>query len=380
MKKRYIILFIIIVLLIIAIIISLILLGNINNSEMSEEENYLMEYVEDESYITVEQETSITMYNVLNTIINSSDSNYSFIREIYKINMPTVQAYATFSRQNNNDRYSIIYLDAENSTYKIEEINSEDYRNIVNNTISNKFLQNESIPLENNNTYTISPISNEGIATIYYNIIRNLLTSNQNELYNILNEEYKSIRFQDNANFTTYCTNIIQSMPNAYLTQYSVTTDNGIEQYTCVDNYNNTYLIKLNTNYDIEVCLDDYTIETEDFRTKYASASIESKAITNADKVMKMINSKDYRAIYNLLDETYKANNFATLDSFIQYINTAFYNFNYYTISNISEQGPYYLITVTCKENASASAATKENRMIISIGEGTNFTMSFALE
>ena len=36
--------------------------------------------------------------------------------------------------------------------------------------------------------------------------------------------------------------------------------------------------------------------------------------------------------------------------------------------------------TVTCKENASASAATKENRMIISIGEGTNFTMSFALE
>ena len=117
-----------------------------------------------------------------------------------------------------------------------------------------------------------------------------------------------------------------------------------------------------------------------DFKTKYASASVETKAITNVDKVMKMINSKDYRAIYNLLDETYKANNFSTLDSFIQYINTAFYNVNYYTISNISEQGSYYLITVTCKENASASAATKENRMIISIGEGTNFTMSFALE
>ena len=122
------------------------------------------------------------------------------------------------------------------------------------------------------------------------------------------------------------------------------------------------------------------TIETEDFKTKYASASIESKAITNADKVMKMINSKDYESIYNSLDETYRTNNFATLDSFIQYINTAFYNANYYTISNVSEQGSYYLITVTCKENASASAATKENRMIISIGEGTNFTMSFALE
>ena len=380
MKKRYIILFIIIVLLIIAIIISLILLGNINNSEMSEEENYLMEYVEDESYITVEQETSITMYNVLNTIINSSDSNYSFIREIYKINMPTVQAYATFSRQNNNDRYSIIYLDAENSTYKIEEINSEDYRNIVNNTISNKFLQNESIPLENNNTYTISPISNEGIATIYYNIIRNLLTSNQNELYNILNEEYKSIRFQDNANFTTYCTNIIQSMPNAYLTQYSVTTDNGIEQYTCVDNYNNTYLIKLNTNYDIEVCLDDYTIETEDFRTKYAQASNETKISTNIDKLIKMINTKDYQSAYNLLDETYKANNFPTINDYINYINNNFFNFNYYAITNISEQGPYYVVTVLCKENAAVSAESRTKQIIIALGEGTSFTMSFALE
>ena len=95
-------------------------------------------------------------------------------------------------------------------------------------------------------------------------------------------------------------------MPNAYLTQYSVTTDNGIEQYTCVDNYNNTYLIKLNTNYDIEVCLDDYTIETEDFRTNMQQASNETKISTNIDKLIKMINTKDYQSAYNLLDEHIK--------------------------------------------------------------------------
>ena len=131
---------------------------------------------------------------------------------------------------------------------------------------------------------------------------------------------------------------------------------------------------------DFTILLDDYTIETDDFKTKYENTNFQTRAITDVDKVMKMINTKDYRALYNVLDETYKANNFATIDSFIEYINTSFFNENYYTISNISEQGPYYLITITCKKTAAASADTKENKIIISIGEGTSFTMSFALE
>ena len=221
------------------------------------------------------------------------------------------------------------------------------------------------------------------IATIcgrYYMMDRDNNYDRVKKAYDMLDAEYRDLRFEDFNAFTDYL-NLTQNIYNQFYIQgYNVEKKNDTTEFTFNNTYNMYYKILATGPMEFTVLLDDYTIETEDFKTKYASASIESKAITNADKVMKMINSKDYESIYNLLDETYRTNNFATLDSFIQYINTAFYNANYYTISNVSEQGSYYLITVTCKENASASAATKENRMIISIGEGTNFTMSFALE
>ena len=130
-------------------------------------------------------------------------------------------------------------------------------------------------------------------------------------------------------------------------------------------------------NYTVQ--LDNYTIETEDFKTKYETASNETKISTNIDKLMQMINTKDYQTAYNLLDTTYKNNNFPTLNDYINYINNNFFNFNYYAITNISEQGPYYVVTVLCKENAAASAESRTKQIIIALGEGTNFTMSFAL-
>ena len=386
MKNNKIIMIILLILIVVVILIITCTLllkdrttGEAANVINESDENLLMEYVEDETKITVEQEESKTMFVVLENIINNSDNNYKLIKEIYKLNIPANQSYAIHSRLNNEDIYELVYLDVSNSTYEIQEIEEIDYNNIANGTIDNNFIHEESIEPNENNSYSLDILNDEDFATFYYEIIRNLMQSNQIDLYNILNTEYKENRFQNFEDFSEYCNSMNQTLSDKTIYKYSKSTNNGIEQYTCIDDVGTTYIVNVKSNTDIEVLLDDYTIETDDFRTKYESASIESKAITDADKVMKMINTKDYRAIYNLLDETYKANNFATIDSLIDYLNTAFYSSNYYTVSNVSEQGPYYLVTITCKETAAASAVTKENRIIISVGEGTNFTMSFAL-
>ena len=382
MKRKHILIFIsIIVIIIIIILISLILIRNnniINNK--NEEENYIMEYIEDETYITTEEENTKTMYSLLTNIINSSNENYIFIKEIYKCNLPKVQAYAIYAKQNDSDKYILVYLDSTNYTYRIENIEQEDYNNIKNNIVNNKFILSDYIQNDGNNSYSIDIITDEDFAGIYYNIVRNLINSNENELYNILNKEYKEKRFPDSSSFIKYCTSMKNLLQNTYITKYNKEIENGTEIYTCVDNLDNIFTIKVITNVNFEVQLDDYTIETEDFKTKYNNSNYDVKVITNVDKVMKMINSKDYQALYNLLDSTYKTNNFATLDSFINYINTAFYSYNYYSISNTSEQGSYYLVTVLCKERATASADSKENKIIISLGEDTSFTMSFVLE
>lgn len=381
MKKNHILILMSIVVIIIIIIISIILIsnGNILDNE-NEDENYLMEYVEDETYITTEEEKSKTMFEILSSILNYSNDKFSIIKEIYKMNLPKVQGYAIYSIQNDEAKYNIIYLDSMNSTYKIENIEQEEFNKIKNNIVNNKYILSDSIDSNGNNSYSVSILTDEDFAISYYDIIRNLINSNEDELYNMLNKEYKEKRFQDNTSFINYCTNMKNLLQNTYVTQYSKELENGKEKYICIDNIGNTFIIKLNSNVDFEIQLDDYTIETDDFKTKYSKTDNKTKAITDVDKVMKMINYKDYQSLYNVLDETYKTNNFATLNDFINYLNNTFYNFNYYSISNTSEQGPYYVVTVLCKENATNASDFKESKMIISLGEDTNFTMSFVLE
>ena len=351
-----------------------------NNNDENKSRLYQML---DEQYINA---SNILEDNVDNLIANYQQSEI-YIDQILSTQLSdAVKAYVvkgkTIVNNSRNDCVLIIKLDFLNNTFSVypyEFCVERGYNNTE--TGGNLNIQNvDSIAKNNSNVYEDQSNSVESIAFSYYDKLKADFLYDPEYLFSILDEEYRDKRFENYEDFISYINLAKTMISNGNIIKYSREYNDGYVQYLVVDTYNNHYLFNETSVLNYTVLLDDYTIETEDFKTKYASASIESKAITNADKVMKMINSKDYRAIYNLLDETYKANNFATLDTFIQYINTAFYNANYYTISNVSEQGSYYLITVTCKENASASAATKENRMIISIGEGTNFTMSFALE
>ena len=351
-----------------------------NNNDENKSRLYQML---DEQYINA---SNILEDNVDNLIANYQQSEI-YIDQILSTQLSdAVKAYVvkgkTIVNNSRNDCVLIIKLDFLNNTFSVypyEFCVERGYNNTE--TGGNLNIQNvDSIAKNNSNVYEDQSNSVESIAFSYYDKLKADFLYDPEYLFSILDEEYRDKRFENYEDFISYINLAKTMISNGNIIKYSREYNDGYVQYLVIDSYDNRYIFNENSVLNYTVLLDDYTIETEDFKTKYASASVETKAITNVDKVMKMINSKDYRAIYNLLDETYKANNFATLDSFIQYINTAFYNVNYYTISNISEQGSYYLITVTCKENASASAATKENRMIISIGEGTNFTMSFALE
>ena len=351
-----------------------------NNNDENKSRLYQML---DEQYINA---SNILEDNVDNLIANYQQSEI-YIDQILSTQLSdAVKAYVvkgkTIVNNSRNDCVLIIKLDFLNNTFSVypyEFCVERGYNNTE--TGGNLNIQNvDSIAKNNSNVYEDQSNSVESIAFSYYDKLKADFLYDPEYLFSILDEEYRDKRFENYEDFISYINLAKTMISNGNIIKYSREYNDGYVQYLVVDTYNNHYLFNETSVLNYTVLLDDYTIETEDFKTKYASASIESKAITNADKVMKMINSKDYRAIYNLLDETYRTNNFATLDTFIQYINTAFYNANYYTISNVSEQGSYYLITVTCKENASASATTKENRMIISIGEGTNFTMSFALE
>ena len=94
-----------------------------------------------------------------------------------------------------------------------------------------------------------------------------------------------------------------------------------------------------------------------------------------------MINAKDYESAYNLLDDTYKANNFKTLDEFEKYIQDNFHNYNTIdSTGNVSKEGKYYICTAYLRNTKFMDNEPIERSFVISLGEGTDFKMSINLD
>ena len=128
---------------------------------------------------------------------------------------------------------------------------------------------------------------------------------------------------------------------------------------------------------ELTVQLDEYTIITDSFKKAYSSASDTKKLSTNIDKIMKMINNYDYENLYNLLDESYKANNFSNINDFINYIGEKFYNSNYYEITSLEQDEELNTLEVKVYKDNSANSEYNINKIVVILGEENSFKFYF---
>ena len=103
------------------------------------------------------------------------------------------------------------------------------------------------------------------------------------------------------------------------LAQYQVTEEDGYTQYLLVDQNGKYYIANETAVMKYTTLLDTYTVDLPQFTESYNSANDSRKAGLNLQKVVDAINNNDYEYVYNKLDETFKSNNFPTLESFEQY-------------------------------------------------------------
>ena len=128
------------------------------------------------------------------------------------------------------------------------------------------------------------------------------------------------------------------------------------------------------------VQMDDYTLETDEYKEKYMNSTVVDKIKLNVNKFMEMISNYDYDEAYGLLDETYKKNNFKTEKLYEKFIEQHFYNSNAYSIEKIETDAQDYIITINVAEKASASAPQRKNKIAMRLGENTEFTMAVILD
>ncbi len=317
-------------------------------------------------------------FSVENCIKNNLDENF-IAEDMNILNEERIASYAVRGKigENGEDVYLIVRVDNENSTYTIEEVSDVDDIDRIN--LETDITQ---ISDNGNNTFEYTTISGEDACRMYLKDFVQKELNNPEEAYSMIDEEYKQERFPTFADYQEYVNGYRTVLENAVLSQYSVEIKDDYVEYILVDNYNTSYTVRAKGVWDYTILLDNYTIKIGTYEEEYSKLKPEQKIQGNVYIFLQMINTKDYSHAYELLDETFRNNNFDTLDKFKEYVNSNFFNYNLDTASevDISNEGSTYIYETTIRSGAGSAAQSKHLTVIMQLKEGTDFVMSFSLE
>ena len=432
-KKTLILLMIIVVIIIISIVVALLLLTTSNNEEVasnntvSEENNNETEaepQINESKYYNItnvvrtylgaldkskyilsdgtnyseDESTKESIYNLLSTeYIESNnitvENVYDYVKDVNE-NITFVPLDMRLSQGQNVDKFlvygNIVYMDSQdlekvyvivnidntNNTFSIEPINSEEISNI------NDFKFESTLnTIEKNysNTYLDNNMSDEDISKEKFNNFKLLILRKSEDLFNLLNEEYRNKKFGDYNGFSQYIDSNYDRLRTINLSMYQVTEENGYKQYVLLDQDDRYYIFKETSENKEEIFLDTYTVDLPEFLDRYNGADDEYKVGYNVEKFISAINDGDYKYAYNLLDETFRRNNYPSQGDFENFVKTNFFENNEIQHNNVEKQGNQFVygITIINKDN---EAERKNITVIMELGEETDFVMSFSID
>lgn len=340
----------------------------ISNEE--EKKNAILSVL-DTNYIS---ENNINADNVLN--LGEGINNYvKFAGTDYKVvSGQRIDTYAIVGKLYENMKEIssngfIVRLDKENLAFSIEPVQVDNIDEIQ--------ITTNEIPIEANNfnTFTYENLSEDELVTKYFADYKRQVIGNANVAFEMLDTEYREKKFEDVTEFGKYISD--RNIQTAFLESYQINNYDEYTQYVCLDQYNNYYIFNVSNVMNYKVLLDIYTLDLPEFIERYNRANNGERAGLNLQRVFDAINNKDYEYVYNKLDDTFKENNFPTLNEFEEYITENFYNSNNVTYSNYKSSGGLHMYdaTIVDAENEKSSPITKT--FIIKLLDGTDFTMSF---
>lgn len=107
------------------------------------------------------------------------------------------------------------------------------------------------------NEYNLVNITDRQLAAIYLNDYRNYLKNNIDQAYELLNEEYRSKKFNNIEEFKTYINTI--NINTMSVEKYNISDDKKIIDVYISDN--DRFIFKIKNILEYEVYLDDTTVE-----------------------------------------------------------------------------------------------------------------------
>lgn len=400
MKKMKILIILLIILIIITTLSIVILLPKLKDEEIRN----LDSEVSNEDILDIREETSYKGYVIIqkcigNYIEYSNESNeeklaailekeektekfdevyYLKIEQIYKIERINDTTYFVETTLDDKNVYFVINVDYITKSYNIRKSTETEYKNAKENNVDTKYLQSIEIKSNDYNKIEDKDLSNEQVMSKYFYSYLQLELTKPEVAFTILEKGYKSQKFGNDINkYKKYIENNKEKLSDTAIVESSVKASDNSTQYTIVDTYGKTYIIKeyKYTDYTIEIQEDNK--ENEEYLNKYLALSPTEKVEENIKRVYQLIDDKEYESVYNLLDSQFKSSNFATLEQFENYAKETFFEYNVLGKITIQEQGQNYVINVPYKDGYSSVAEKREKNFVMRLQENTDFILSF---
>ena len=374
-KKKIGIIFLIVVIICLVCIIALYSLNKKNSTLQTEEkvegENEKVEYTSEKL------KDPVKFFSIQACIQENSNQDFTAV-DMNILEGDRIFSYSVQGTMKaNRIDYFIVRVDTENMTFIIEQ---QDYHYDNLNQI-NLETNIQEIKDNGKNTFKYITISEEEICRMYFKHFTELELKDTQKAYSFLDNDYKEERFPTFNEYQEYVQECKDRIENSVLAKYSVDYNKDDIQYVLVDNYNNSYLVKATSVMNYTIKLDNYTIKVENFKDSYTKLEDKEKVQSNVYMFLQMINTKDYKHAYALLDDTFKNNNFNTLQKFKEYVQNSFFPYNLSIFeATCKEEGNYYIYETTIRESSSSVAETKKLTVIMKLEKETDFVMSFSIE
>lgn len=270
------------------------------------------------------------------------------------------------------EEYLIVNVDYENKIFSVEPQIANQLKNI--NDIE---LKKSNIQIDSNSDNKIKDVNieDEYICQEYINTYKRLALARPDLAYSYLDEEYRNKRFGNLDEFKKYVETNKNEIKGLTLKKYLIDDNN----YVCKDKYDNTYTFIQNSIMDFKYKIDDYTIDTQTYLDSYNSQSDQGKASYDAQKIIKMINSRDYSTIYKHLDESFKDTQQITQDNLILYMQNKYSKHYTYNDNTITKQGDIYIIKLNLTDATGQENFTQEMTLMIKLKDNADFTMAFSV-
>lgn len=329
------------------------------------------------------EQNNITKNDLIEDIKQYDDADEIEIKKMYYQDMSEdITIYIVQTTLLNKHKYIdkevilAIKLDKKNGTFAIIPKNAYDKINLG----ENIKYSDSSIEKNIYNQYKFQIIDDLQIVEDLSEKYINTMLYNREQAYDLFSEEYRDKRFGSYENFSKFVENNLKEIAGISFEQYLVNTYDGYKEYVCKDQYENLYIFKDTSVMNFKVELDTYTMENSKFTDTYNSSNTEYKVMMNIDKWMQMINCRDYRSAFNVLDETFRTTNFNNdVDKFEEYMRYSFPDHYKVEYGDYSEETGISIKEITLTDITGKNTDTIEENIYMQLKDGTDFVMSFNL-